>query len=54
MLEMETEKIAEALADTSGKKLMKLLKYDPNKEMARNVLLSMGLGYGMQSEPTGE
>jgi hypothetical protein len=54
MLAMETDRIAAALADPSGKKLMNLLNHSPNKELARNILLSMGIGYGMESAPTGE
>lgn len=54
MLELETQKLAEALADTSGRKLAKLLTYDPNKELIRNMLTSMGIGYGLETTPTGE
>jgi hypothetical protein len=50
----ETQKIAEALADPTGKKLMKLVRYNPNDEMARNILLSLGIGYGLENAPTGE
>jgi hypothetical protein len=54
MLSMETNALADALADKSGKKLMTMLNYNPNDEMARNLLLTLGIGYGLENKPTGE
>jgi hypothetical protein len=54
LMAAETQKIAEALADPTGRRLTKLVKYNPNDEMARNILLSLGIGYGLENPPTGE
>lgn len=54
MMEAETAKIAEALADPTGRRLTELLNYDPNRELVANILRSIGIGYGMESAPTGE